>query len=120
MNSSSQQGRLSAGLGSPVRKEQKSADLGPPVRKEQKPADQISPVRKEQQQPAGLGSSVQEFCRTSSAHGLGHLPDSSGHARWLWLAIVLALMVALVYNISVSLHREVVIQPVRTENTWVS
>ena len=106
MSSSSQQCRLSVGQGSPVKKEHKSAG-------------QCSPDKKEQGS-AGLGTSLQEFCRTSSAHGLGRLPDSSGHARWLWLTIVLGLMAALVYNISVSLHREVVIQPVRTENTWVS
>ena len=68
----------------------------------------------------GLTSSVQEFCRTSSAHGLGHLPDSSGTARFAWFLIVLALMVALFYNVGISLYREAVVQPVKTENTWVS
>ena len=68
----------------------------------------------------GLTSSVQEFCRTSSAHGLGHLPDSSGTARFAWFLIVVALMVALFYNVGISLYREAVVQPVKTENTWVS
>ncbi|XP_043201137.1 acid-sensing ion channel 4-like [Amphibalanus amphitrite] len=68
----------------------------------------------------GLQYSMQEFCRTSSAHGLGHLPNSSGRARYTWLLIVLVLLVALVYNVSVSIYREVVVQPIRTENTWVT
>ena len=69
---------------------------------------------------ASLRSSVQEFCRTSTAHGLGHLPDSSGHSRCLWLLIVLVLTAALAYNVSSSVYREVVFQPIKSETTLVS
>ena len=77
-------------------------------------------VRSEPPPAPGLRSSLQEFCRTSPAHGLGHLPDSAGHARLAWLAIVVILLAALCYNVGSTLHREATEQPIKTENTWVS